>query len=77
MDFKALRSKYVCTSLRYASEFTEVINDSVNEDLYILKWWVQATRLSLNIAKTQCLTIGSRKRLKDISDGSVAQPALL
>ena len=33
--------------------------------------------MSFNIAKTQCLAIGSRKRLKDISDGRVAQSALV
>ena len=49
----------------------------MNEDLYNLKSWLQANKLSLNVAKTLCLVISSRKRLKDISDGTVAQPALV
>ena len=53
------------TNLRYASEYTEVINDSVNEGLYNLKSWIQANKLFLDVAKTKCLIIGSRKRLKD------------
>ena len=65
------------TSLTYASEYIEVINDSVNEDLYNLKSWLQANKLSLNVAKTQCLAIGSRRQLKNVSDGKIAQPALV
>ena len=53
------------TNLRYASEYTEVINDSVNEGLYNLKSWIQANKLFLDVAKTKCLIIDSRKRLKD------------
>ena len=49
------------TSLAHASDYIEVINDSLNEDLYNLKSWLQANKLSLNVAKTQCLVICSRK----------------
>ena len=41
-----------------------------------LNQMLQVNKLSPNVAKTQCLVIGSRKRLKDIRDGSAAQPAL-
>ena len=61
------------TCLTYASEYIEVISDTVDEDLYNLTSWLQANKFSFNVAKTQCLVIGSRKPLKYISDSRVAQ----
>ena len=52
-------------------------NDFVNEDLCNLNSWLQTNKLSLNAAKTQCLVIGSRKRLKDIIHSRVAKSALV
>ena len=65
------------TSLTYASEYIENINDSVNEDLHSLKSWLQANKLFFIVAKTQYLLIGIRKRLTDTSDGCVVQCALV
>ena len=48
-----------------------------NGDLSNLKSWLQANKLSLNVAKTHSLVIGSRKRLKDISDAKEAKPSLV
>ena len=59
-------------SFMYASEYTDVINESINKDLYKLSPWLQTNKLYLNVAKTQCLVIGSRKQHKDRSDGRVA-----
>ena len=41
-------------------------NDSVTEDLDHLKYWLESNKLSLNIAKTQSVLIGSRNRLKNM-----------
>ena len=49
----------------------------VNDDLNNLKSWLQGNKLSLNVAKTHSLVVGSRKRLKDISDDRVAKPFFL
>ena len=65
------------TSLMFASDSITQINDFVNDDLSNLKSWLQANKLSLNVAKTHSLVIGSRKRLKDISDDRVAKPSFM
>ena len=41
-----------------------------------VKSWLQANKLSLNVTKTHSLVIGSRKRLKNISDDKEAKPSL-
>ena len=63
------------TSLMFASDSITQINDFVNDDLSNLKSWLQANKLSLNVSKTHSLVIGSRKRLKDVSDDRVAKPS--
>ena len=65
------------TSLAYVSEYIKVTNDSVNEDMYNISSLLQANRMFISVFKTQCLVISNRKRLKDISDGRVAQPAFV
>ena len=62
------------TSLMFASDSIAHINDCINDDLSYLKSWLQANKLSLNVAKTNSLVVGSRKRLKDISDDRAAKP---
>ena len=63
------------TGLMFASDSATHINDCFNDDLSNLKSWLQANRLSLNVAKTHSLVVGSRKRLKDINDDKVAKPS--
>ena len=65
------------TSLMFASDSVTHINDCVNDDLSNLKSWLQGNKLSLNVAKTHSLVVGSRKRLKDISDDRVAKPSFV
>ena len=62
------------TSLIFAFDSVSDINDCINYDLSNLKSWLQANKLSLNVAKTCSLVVGSRKRLKDIND-KVAKPS--
>ena len=65
------------TNLMFASDSVTRINDCVNDDLSNLKSWLQGNKLSLNVAKTNSLVVGSRKRLKDISDDRVAKPSFV
>ena len=41
-------------------------SERVNEDLKCLKIWLAGNKLSITVAKTNSLVIGSRKKLKDI-----------
>ena len=52
------------------------INDAVNEDLDLLKNWLESNKLSLNVSKTQSMLIGSRSRLKRIGQSENSIPAL-
>ena len=64
------------TSISYSSDSVTNINDSVNEDLDHLKNWLEGNKLSLNVAKTQSMLIGSRSRLKKIGMSENPEPAL-
>ena len=61
--------------LMFESDSVTHINDIVNKDLSNLKPWLQGNKLSLNVAKTNSLVVGSRKRLNDISVDKVAKPS--
>ena len=65
------------TCFTYASGYTKVINNSVNEELCYRKSLLQANKLSRNVAKMQCPVISSRNRLKNVSDNRVASPLWL
>ena len=54
------------TSFSLSSKGIPLINECVNEDLEYLKSWLNANKLSLNVAKIQSLMIGDRKHLNDI-----------
>ena len=47
------------TSISYSSDAVTNISDPVNEDLDRLKNWLESNKLSLNVAKTQTMLIGS------------------
>ena len=64
------------TSISYLSESVTNINGSVNEDLDHLKNWLESNKLSLNVAKTQSMLIGSRNRLKKFGMSENPEPAL-
>ena len=64
------------TSISYSSDSVANINDSINEDLDHLKNWLESNKLSLNVAKTQSMLIGSRDRLRNIGMSENPEPAL-
>ena len=43
----------------FASNSISTINNIVNEDLELLKTWVEEKKLSLNVAKIHCILIGT------------------
>ena len=58
------------TSVSYASDSLEELQNVLNSELKCLHSWLITNRLSLNIAKTEFMTIGSRQKLKAI-DGRI------
>ena len=50
-------------------------SERVNEDLKCLKIWLAGNKLSSNVAKTNSLVIGSRKKLKDIQFPLTIKPS--
>ena len=63
------------TSLSFSSKNILTINERVNEDLKYLKIWLAGNKLSINVAKTNSLVIGSRKKLKDIQCPLTIKPS--
>ena len=54
------------TSIYYASESVSEINQAINADLEALKGWLEGNKLSLNVAKTEAMIIGSNGTLRKI-----------
>ena len=48
------------TVISFSANSIYTINNAVNEDLMLLKTWLDENKLSLNVAKTQSLLTGSR-----------------
>ena len=60
------------TSIPYSSSAISTINNAANEDLESLKtWlvgsWLEENYLSLNVAKTHCILIGSRNIIRGLT----------
>ena len=55
------------TSLTAYGKSIEEIELGLNEDLEKIRSWLQANKLSLNVAKTEYMLIGSRQRLAKLS----------
>ena len=54
------------TSIYYSSKSISSINNAVNNDLQSLKSWLDENKLSLNVAKTQSILIGSRYKIRAV-----------
>ena len=62
------------TSIYYASESVSEINQAVNADLEALKGWLEGNKLSLNVAKTDAMIIGSNGKLRKIDSVDSTKP---
>ena len=54
------------TSLTAYGKSIEKIELGLNEDLEKIRVWLQANKLSLNVARTEYMLIGSRQRLANL-----------
>ena len=52
------------TSIYHASESVSEISQAGNADLEALKGWLEGNKLSLNVAKTDAIIIGSNGTLR-------------
>ena len=52
-----------------------MIEERVNEDPECLKIWLAGNKLSINVAKTNSLVIGSRRKIKDIQCPLALRPS--
>ena len=51
------------TNISYKSKNSVELQDCMNTELKSLNTWLEVNKLSLNIAKTEFMVIGSRQRL--------------
>ena len=56
------------TSVRYASNSAEELQNVINSELESLNKWLITNKLSLNIVKTEFMIIGSRQRIRNLND---------
>ena len=56
------------TSITFASNNVEEINECINSDLEEIRVWLAANELTLNMTKTEFLLIGSRQRLSNLTE---------
>ena len=50
----------------YSFYSVDAMNRAINADLIALKGWLEGNKLSLNVAKTEAMIIGSKKKLRKI-----------
>ena len=65
------------TSISFRANSIPVINELVNEDLASLRTWLAENKLSLNVAKTHNLIIGSGQKLENIQQTTAVKPSLV
>ena len=65
------------TSFSYSPRSMEDINQTLNNELGHLKQWLQGNKLSLNVLRTQALVVGSKPKIKKITDNFVDPPQFL
>lgn len=54
------------THLAYSNGNIHSVQSSLNEDLLNIKCWITANKLTLNMAKTEFMLIGSRQKLNNL-----------
>jgi hypothetical protein len=59
------------TNISFQSNKLDELEDLVNIELGKLKEWLNVNKLSLNVAKTEFMVIGSRQRLAKFDDHEI------
>ena len=62
------------TSLYRSFNSVDAMNQAKNADLIALKDWLEGNKLSLNVAKTEAMIIGSNKKLRRIDTPDAPKP---
>ena len=62
------------TCLCYSFDSVDAINQAINADLIALKGWLEGNKLSLNVAKTEAMIIGSNEKLHKIDTPDAPNP---
>ena len=62
------------TSISHSSSSLVDIEQTLNSELNDLKLWMQGNKLSLNVLKTQAMVVGSKPKIKKITDKIVDHP---
>ena len=62
------------TCFYYSFEFVDAMNQAINADLIALKGWLESNKLSLNVAKTEAMIMGSNKKLCKINTPDAPKP---
>ena len=58
------------------SKSISTINNVVNKDVETLKTWPGENKLSLNVAKTHCILIGSRNKIRALNHSNTTMPSI-
>ena len=58
------------------SKSISTINNVVNKDVETLKTWPGENKLSLNVAKTHCILIGSRNTIRALNHSNTTMPSI-
>ena len=59
------------TNISFAAPTLSELENVLNRELRNVNLWLKVNKLSLNIAKTECMVIGSRQRLNVNTDGNI------
>ena len=62
------------TWLYYSFDSVDAMNQAIYADLIALKGWLEGNKLSLNVAKTEAMVIGSNKKLHKIETPDAPKP---
>ena len=64
------------TSISFSSNSISSFNNVVNKDLESLKTWLEENKLSLNVAKTHCILIGSGNKIRALNQSNTTMPSI-
>ena len=64
------------TSISLSSNSISTINNVVNKGLESLKTWLEENKLFLNVAKTHCILIGSRSKIRALNQSNTTMPSI-
>ena len=64
------------TSISFSSNSISTISNVFNKDLESLRIWLEENKLSLNVAKTHCILIGSRNKIRALNRSNTTMPSI-